>query len=143
MSAGEAGARAVTPAPIAKGSSRPTVAEMIARRDEAMDQIRQLLVDKPLSVVDVAKRLGLPETTAYTYLSRLADSGEAYRTSERDVKHRALWAGTGRAPQQGSLDVTPGRGGERSTRTVPARQEGKTRDPLVAALFGPARSAAE
>lgn len=112
-------------------------AEKIARREVAMERILALLAEKKLSVTDVAKDLGIHQTTAYGYLRYMADLGEAHRTEEAEENGRALWA-LGR--DESNLPETGKQSGFKGTVIVPARQVGIPRDPLVAALFGPANN---
>jgi hypothetical protein len=112
-------------------------AEKLRRRDEAVDRIRELLALKKMAVVHVAGALGIGEGTAYGYLRFMAELGEARRSGKHDEANRQLWE-LGREAFDGE---TPEHDAQ-SAWVVPARQMGMQRDPLVEALFGPARGAA-
>jgi hypothetical protein len=112
-------------------------AEKVRIRDEAIDKIRPLLAEKRMCVADIASHLGLAEGTTYGYLRFMAELGEARRSGEIDEGNRHLWE-LGREEFDGE-DPDPQRHG---AWIAPARQMGMWRDPLVAALFGPARGVA-
>lgn len=117
----------------------PSNAEKIARREVAMERILVLLAEKPLSVTDIAQDLKISQNTAYGYLRYMVELGDVHRTDETEENGRALWA-LGR--DEGNLAEVPKHPGFKGVVNVPARQVGIPRDPLVAALFGPAREAA-
>lgn len=111
-------------------------ADQLARRDAAMDRIRELLTEKPQSRAELAAVLGIPSGTVYGYLCSLQEMDEVYQMDHTDEKGRKVWAADGAAQQAGAS-----RGAAEHTKRawiVPARQMGMPRDPLVAALFGPA-----
>lgn len=103
-------------------------AEQLARRDESVREIATLLADGDLSAADIAQHFDLNQSTVYGRLQHMEAQGLAHRTGERDAHGYGLWA-AGEAPV---LEVC-------RIKTVPARQLGMRRDPLVAALFGPAQ----
>jgi len=113
-------------------------AAKIALRAEAVTRIRELLGKAKLSVVDLARVLRINSNTVYGYLRYMAEMGEVRRSGEFDAERREKWELGPEDPEK--LSVTEKR--PIGAVTVPARQEGKTRDPLVAALFGPASGAA-
>lgn len=111
-----------------------SVAEIIEQRDAALARIRAMLAEKPVTVADVCIALGVARGAAYRYLKHLAVEDEAHPTRKFDAKRRELWAaGAGEDKRKGAVAKIA---------TVPAQQVGVHRDPLVAALFGPARGAA-
>jgi AraC-like DNA-binding protein len=125
----------------AASESRPSAAEMIALREQVLERIRALLAERQMAVADIAGQLGLKRPTVYRYMCYLDEMGEAHRTVMQGGRQPEMWA-AGRAPLQEATaeeleEVEPSRAW-----IVPARQIGMQRDPLVAALFGPARGAA-
>jgi hypothetical protein len=111
-----------------------SVAEIVEQRDAALARIRTMLAEKPVTVHDVCVALGVARGAAYRYLKHLAVDDEAHPTRKFDAKRRELWAaGAGQDKRKGA---------EVKIATVPAQQMGVQRDPLVAALFGPARGGA-
>lgn len=110
--------------------------DQVALRSAAIEEVRALLKDKPQSCFDLSAALGIPSSTIYSYLATLQDMGEVYQMEALDDRGRKTWALDDDAKQ-----VATGRAqAEHSRRAwiVPARQVGMQRDPLVAALFGPA-----
>lgn len=115
-------------------------ADQVARRAEAIEKIRKLLPERPMTNLELAVRLNIPARTVYGYLCHLQDLGEAYQMNATDSRGRKTWAMDDDAQQ-----VAAGRAAaEHAQRAVivPARQVGMPRDGLVAALFGPARRTA-
>jgi hypothetical protein len=113
--------------------------EQAARREAAIQKIRDLLAERPMTNMELAVRLDVPPRTAYGYLCHLQDMGEVYQMDGTDSRGRKTWT------MDDAKKVNSTRAmDEHSKRAwiVPARQMGMPRDPLVAALFGPARGAA-
>lgn len=119
-------------------SGRPSATELIARREEFLEQIREMLAKGRVTAIGIAEQLGLSKISAYRYLAILGELGEAHRHWEHDSKGREQWA-SGRAPLQQEVakeeivEVQQPR-----AMIVPARQIGMWRDPLDTAFFGPA-----
>lgn len=110
-------------------------AEKVSRRDAAIERIGEMLAEKPRTVIEMAADLSIPWNTVYGYMRFMQEVGDAHQTGEFDGGRREFWA-AGRANQGEvleTLDANP-----RRAWIVPARQMGMPRDPLVAALFGPA-----
>lgn len=118
-----------------------SIAEARARREVVLDQIRALLAVKQITAPDLIQELGLTRNTAHAHLAYLDELGEAHKTGKRDAQHRYLWA-AGRAPLEQDEELEPEEVEPVRVTTVQACQIGMRRDPLVAALFGPARGAA-
>lgn len=117
----------------------PSAADKIAAREEVLDALRELLAQGNKTVHDVREQMNLSRSTAYAYLLYLEGIDEAHRTGVRDEHGREPWA-AGPAPVPEGEEVVEADGC--CAWIVPARQMGMQRDPLVAALFGPARGGA-
>lgn len=115
-------------------------ADQIARRDAALVRIRELLAEKPRSRVDLAVALGIPPGTVYGYLCQMQELDEAYQMEHTDEKGRRVWAADSDTEQAGNSRAHAEH--QKRAWIVPARQMGMLRDPLVAALFGPAQQGA-
>lgn len=111
--------------------------DKVARRNAALDQMRELLGKQPMSCGGLSAALGLPSGTIYGYLRYLESEGEVYLTHMVDEEGRKTWA-IDNEELRVATDRKPVDYGQRAW-TVPARQMGMQRDPLVAALFGPAQ----
>jgi hypothetical protein len=111
--------------------------DMIARRDEAVEQIKLLLADQRMSALDVAGSLSVSASTAYGWLVYMKDLGEAHQLDAPGG--RKMWA-LGRDPVTSEVEGVD----EHAQRAwiVPARQIGMFRHWMDVALFGPARGAA-
>lgn len=118
---------------------RVTAKEWAARREESIERIGALLAEKRLQVRDVVQAFGLNPSTAYAHMKYMEELGLAHRTGERDSLHREWWAAGRGERRANDVPVEPDED-PLSMRTVPARQIGMWRDPLTAALFGPARA---
>lgn len=107
--------------------------DALARRDAAIEKIREMLAEKRMSALEVTGKLGVSDSTAYGWLTYMKDLGEAHQVDAPGG--RKLWA-LGRDPVtseiEGVDDDAP------KAWIVPARQVGMWCDALVAALFGPA-----
>jgi hypothetical protein len=112
-------------------------ADQVARRAEALEKIRKLLPERPMSNLELAVKLNLPARTVYGYLCHLQDMGEAYQMDGADSRGRKTWAIDD--AQKAAADRAADEHAKRAW-IVPARQMGMPRDPLVAALFGPAKA---
>lgn len=117
----------------------PASANMLARRDAGLEQIRELLAEKPMSAGDLAAQLGVSMHTAYGWLVYMRDLGDAHQVDMPDHRGRKLWA-LGRDPVtsgiEGVDDDAP------KAWIAPARQIGMFRHWMDVALFGPAKGAA-
>lgn len=111
-------------------------AQKIARRDIAIERISEMLAVAPRTVISMAAELAIPWNTVYGYMRFMQEVGDAHQTGRFDVSRRELWA-AGRAKPGEEVEVPDDN--PRCAWTVPARQIGMIRDPLVAALFGPAQ----
>lgn len=114
--------------------------EQVARREAAIQKIRDVLTKRPMTAIELAVFIGLPTRTVYGYLARLQDMGEAYQMGGTDERGRKTWAMDDDA-QKIAADRAAQEYSKRAWIT-PARQMGMPRDPLVTALFGPARGSA-
>lgn len=110
--------------------------DQVARREAAIQKILELLIPKPRSCFDLSAVISIPSSTVYNYLRALQEEGEVYQMDALDDRGRKTWAVDSEALQA----ATDRAAAEHSKRAwiVPARQIGMPRDPLVAALFGPA-----
>jgi len=115
-------------------------ADQIARRDAAIERLRELLAEKPLSRAELAVALGMPTRTVYGYLCSLQEVGEVYQMDHKDEKGRAVWA-LEEDPQQAGVSRAAAEHQKRAW-IVPARQIGMHRHWMDVALFGPAPGAA-
>lgn len=111
---------------------RPTRA---AARDHAIERIRELLMLGPASRATICEAIGLNENTCSMYLGYMRKELRLIRVSERKSFVKALEWELGEDPSLPPEDSP-------TQSSVPARQLGIARDPLVAALFGPAAQAA-
>lgn len=114
--------------------------DQVARRAAAIEQVRALLAEQAMSCFDLSARLGIPARTVYGYLTHLQDMGEVYQMDSLDDRGRKTWA-LDDEEQQVATDRAQAEHAKRAW-IAPARQIGIPRDPLVAALFGPAQGAA-
>jgi hypothetical protein len=121
-----------------KNPANLSCAEKVSRRDRAIVRIGELLAEKHRTVVDLAAELSIPWNTVYGYLRFMQEVGDAHQTGRFAGDRREFWAAGPVHPGEPveSLDDSP-----RNAWIVPARQMGMPRDPLVAALFGPAQAA--
>jgi hypothetical protein len=122
---------------MAARNQAPASAEMIARRDEALEQIRLMLTDQRMSALDVATALAEPAPTVYGWLVYMRDLGEAHQVAAPGG--RKLWV-LGRDPVTSEIEGVD----ENAQRAwiVPARQVGMFRHWMDVAFFGPAKGAA-
>jgi DNA-binding transcriptional regulator YhcF (GntR family) len=106
----------------------------IARREAAMKQIRELLVDEPMSSRTLAAQMDMNSATVYGYLRQLEDEGYVCKTGHQDARGRQTWM-----PD----DAPKKQAGEHARRAfvAPARQVGMQRHWMDVALFGPAPAA--
>lgn len=111
-----------------------SAAEWAARREESIKRISAALAEGALTIADIAEEFGMPTSTAYGHLTYMESLGLAHRTGKRDENRRRLWA-NGPKPVEAEQEEPE----ERASRAVPAQQLGMARDPLVEALFGPAK----
>jgi hypothetical protein len=111
-------------------------AEKVSRRDAAIEHITEMLAKKPRTVIDLAAELSIPWNTVYGYMRFMQEVGDAHQTG-KFADRREFWAAGAGGLAVGSADDSV-----RGAWIVPARQMGMPRDPLVAALFGPAQGAA-
>jgi hypothetical protein len=119
--------------------SRCSRADKIAQRAAAIERVAELLAQKPRTALELSFILDVHQSTVFSYLHHMERELRTARKSGRFNGSRELWElGVDpllpEKPEPRNLGTTPQRG------TVPARQCGMWRDPLVAALFGPARS---
>jgi predicted ArsR family transcriptional regulator len=114
--------------------------DQVARRAAAIDKIRELLAETPMTNVELAVKLNLPARTVYGYLCHLQDMGEAYQMEGTDGRGRKTWAMDDDA-QQVATDRAQAEHARRAW-VVPARQVGMQRHWMDVALFGPAQQGA-
>jgi hypothetical protein len=110
-------------------------ADQIARRDAAIERLREALAEKPLSRAELAVVLGIPARTVYGYLCSLQEVGEVYQMDHTDEKGRKVWA------LDNAQHAASSRGADEHQKRawiVPARQMGMPRHWMDVALFGPA-----
>lgn len=110
-----------------------SVAEIIEHREAALARVRAMLAAGPVTAHAVCVELGMARGAGHRLLKHLAVHDEAHPMRAFDEKRRELWA-AGPGEDQGKGEAV-------KITTVPAQQVGVHRDPLVAALFGPARGA--
>jgi hypothetical protein len=112
------------------------------QRELYMPKILKLLAAGPASTAAIAARLELrPDVTA-SYLHHMHHDLRAIRRwQERPGFSATLWriGEDPHLPQPGSSLLGSDDKSDVKRTVVPARQLGMTRDPLVAAMFGPAR----
>ena len=111
-----------------------SVAEIIEQREKALARVRAMLAAGPVTAHAVCVELGMARGAGHRLLKHLAVHDEAHPTRALDAKRRELWAaGAGEDQRKGAAVKIA---------IVRAQQVGVCRDPLVAALFGPAEGAA-
>jgi hypothetical protein len=108
----------------------------VARREAAMKRVRDLLAEKPRSAFDLSAVMHLPSSTIYGYLRTLEAFDEAYQMAGVDHRGRKTWAICVNWADVSSEKVQSEHA--KRARIVKAEQIGMPRDPLVAAMFGPA-----
>lgn len=114
-------------------------AEKIARREEAIVRIREMLAVRRRTVIDMAAEMNIPWNTVYGYMRFMQEVGDAHPTGEFAQGRREFWAAGRGKPREGAAAPDCS---QRRAIVKPAQQVGMARDALVAALFGPAPSAA-
>jgi hypothetical protein len=117
-----------------------SLAEIIEQREKALARVRTMLAAGPVTAHDVCVELGMARGAGNRLLKHLAVDDEAHPTRMFDEKRRELWAAGPGEP--GMMRPSLRKGVVRDVATVRAQQVGVQRDPLVAALFGPARGVA-
>lgn len=115
-----------------------SAAEWAARREESIKRISAALAEGDLTIADIAEEFGMPTSTAYGHLTHMESQGLVHRTGKLDENRRRLWA-SGPKPVEAEQEEAE----ENPARAVPAQQLGMARDPLVEALFGPAKQGTE
>lgn len=110
--------------------------DQVARRAAAVDRVYHLLAGQHMSAQEIAIELNMNPRTVYGYLCQMKDEGYVRMTGKMDEHRRALWT---QDPTGSQADTAAH---ARRAWVVPARQIGMPRDPLVAALFGPAHAGA-
>jgi hypothetical protein len=81
---------AYTRSGIILGSHTP---EQVARHEAAIQKIRELLTERPLTNMELALRPNIPAHTVYRYLCHLQDMGEAYQMGGVDARPHDLGDG--------------------------------------------------
>jgi len=114
--------------------------DQAARLAAAMDQVRALLAEQPLSCFDISAKLGMPAGTVYRYLCAMEEVGDVYKMAGHDGRGRKTWA-LDSEDHQAATDRAQAEHARRAW-IVPVRQVGMTRHWMDVALFGPARGAA-
>lgn len=111
-----------------------------AAREAAMTKAQELLANGPLTAADLIARLGVNRSTGFAYLRKLRAAGKVHATDEKrdGLALYALGAEPGLACSDEEIDAAF----ELKQYVARAGQVGMWRDPLVAALFGPAQGAA-
>lgn len=116
--------------------------EKLAAREAAVEQIKVLLAQRRMCAAEIADELNLVKTTAFAYLRYMAvQLRVARRAGAQDEQKRELWE-LGEDPTLPSPEELLDQSFAQRNATVPARQLGMWRDPLVAAIHGPALGAA-
>lgn len=114
-----------------------TLAEKIAHRAASIERLAELLAQEPMTADELSKVLGVHSSTVFSYLHEMWHELRTVRKSGRLKGRRALWE-LGADPLLPAKPEARDIGGNPQRGTVPAQQCGMWRDPLVAALFGPA-----
>lgn len=104
------------------------------QRDRAVAEIEKKLASGPMTRESIAAELGLNPSTAASYLRHMHQGLRIIRKAQRLPDNRVLW--------ELGEDLTLPDETDVAQHTVPAEQVGMWRDPLVGALFGPARQTA-
>jgi len=107
------------------------------QRKHFMPKIEALLKQQgSMTREEICAELGLGESAALTYLRRMRLDGKVCRIETRKGG-AILWE----LGEDQLLDAPDSKDGMKQ-HTVPARQLGMERDPMIAALFGPAMGVA-
>ncbi|WP_208280143.1 helix-turn-helix domain-containing protein [Massilia oculi] len=111
-----------------------------AAREAAMAKAQELLANGPLTAAELIAGLDVNRSTGFAYLRKLRAAGKVYATDEKrdGLALYALGTEPGLACSDDEIDAVF----ELKQYAARAGQVGMWRDPLVAALFGPARGAA-
>lgn len=126
--------------PLHRGSLRPKE-EQLAARAAAVAKVVELLRERPMTAGELLAVVGGLRPTFSNYLNHMHKTLRLIRMTGEYRNRGEIWA-LGADPTLPDLDdeldtlIAPKRG------VHPARQLGMRRDPLVAALFGPALGAA-
>lgn len=120
--------------------ARQSLAHRTAAREAAMSNMRELLGRKAMTTLELFKALGLNRSTGFAYLRKLHRQGVVHMLDEKrdGLVLWALGADSKLADSDDEIDAAM----ELKRYVAQASQIGMWRDPLVAALFGPARGAA-
>lgn len=119
--------------------------EQLATRAASVARIKELLAVEPRTAAELsqvlASELQVTRTTVFGYLRHMHKTERSIRLAGETRGRAELWE-LGADPALPAPDEALDRSFARKCATVPARQVGMEREPLVAALFGPAREAA-
>lgn len=118
--------------------SHASPAERLAYRAEMCIRIGKLLKRGPLTAPEIANIIGVLPTTAQSYLRYMASNLRTVRKTQVVAKYgRCKWE-LGEDPTLPTPDEMLDQAIAPRQKLSPARQLGMPRDPLIAALFGPA-----
>jgi hypothetical protein len=120
------------------GPAKPKYAraDKIAQRAAAIARVLDLLAEAPRTALELSVILDVHQSTVFSYLHHMERELRTARKSGKRRGTRELWE-LGADPLLPVKDAPRDVGHTPRNGTVPARQCGMWRDPLVAALFGP------
>lgn len=130
---------------MARGPLQPgtlgSKAEQLAARAEGVAKITAVLQEGPKSTPDICAATGLNRPLAFSYLRHMRETLRTVRILPEQQGRSDVWA-LGEDPNVPTEDEKLDRLIAVKQARAPAQQIGMRRDPLVAALFGPAMGAA-
>lgn len=119
--------------------------EQMAARAASMARVKELLAAQPMTAAELARalvnELKIVQPTALGYLRHMHKAERSIRPTGETRGRAELWT-LGTDPTLADPDEVLDRMFAAKRATVPACQVGMWRDPLVAAMFGPAQGAA-
>lgn len=116
------------------------MAHRTAAREAALSKALELFAQGPMTTVEMIAALGVNRSTGFAYLRKLRADGKVYLTDDKR-DGLGLYA-LGTEPSLTCSDEEVDAAMELKQYVARAGQVGMWRDPLVAALFGPAQGLA-
>lgn len=112
------------------------MAHRTAAREAALSKALELFAQGPMTTVEMIAALGVNRSTGFAYLRKLRADGKVCRTEEMRGGLTLYALGAEPSPDDTDEEVDAAMALKRFV--AQASQVGMWRDPLVAALFGPA-----
>lgn len=112
----------------------------LAAREALLSKALELFAEGPMTTPEMFAALGVNRSTGFAYLRKLREGGKVYLTDDKR-DGLGLYA-LGTEPMLTCSDEEVDAAFELKRSVARASQVGMWRDPLVAALFGPAQGVA-